>query len=494
MREHVEIVDPLTLKNRRIVILGLARQGGALARFAAEQGATVVVSDLRSAERLQSSMDALADLEITYALGSHPLNLLEEADLLAVSGGVPLSAPIVMAAREREIPVINDSLLFMRRSPAPVIGITGSAGKTTTTALTGLMGQYSERKTWVGGNIGNPLITHLDEMSRGDLVVQELSSFQLELWAPEWRPGEDAQQAVSPQVAAVLNITPNHLDRHGTMAVYAAAKANILRFQSASGCAVLNADDPGSRALAKLVQGRLRLFSSRNAVADGAFIRAGRLWLAGDGEYAVCDVDAVKLRGAHNLQNVLAAICLADAAAVPLEAIQKAIRNFQGVPHRLELVGHVRGVDYVNDSIATAPERALAALASFAEPLVLLAGGRDKEMRWDEWARQVVSRVRHVVLFGELAEPLARHLHDAHSEAGPGAALEGLTQVETLQEAVQRAAGVAHPGDVVLLAPGGTSYDAFADFEERGQRFRELVQELPSASQPESAFRMGTAV
>lgn len=445
-------MDDLT--GKQIVILGLARQGKALARFAAEQGATVIVSDMRPAEKLTTAMAELDGLNIAYVLGEHPMNLLEKTDYLAVSGGVPTDAPLVVAAKERGITLTNDSLEFMRRAPQDVIGITGSAGKTTTTALTGIMGQLSGRQTWVGGNIGRPLIADLHKMGQDDIVVQELSSFQLELWD------------CSPRVAAVLNITPNHLDRHKTMAAYAEAKANIVRHQSEQDVAVLCADDRGAMELVDVVNGRLRLFSLTEQVNDGACVRDGQIWLRNGKETAVCALDDIQLRGQHNVLNVLAAVTLADSIGIPIEAMRQTIRTFKGVEHRLELVATINGVQYVNDSIATAPERALAALDAFDEPLILLAGGKDKDMVWDAWADRVTERVKHVVLFGELAEMLEEKLNGRLP----------LTRVETMTDAVVVAAQTAVAGDVVLLSPGGTSYDAFIDFAERGEQFRQIVQ------------------
>ncbi|MBK8985096.1 MAG: UDP-N-acetylmuramoyl-L-alanine--D-glutamate ligase [Chloroflexi bacterium] len=446
------------LSGKRLLILGLARQGKALARFAAEVGAQVTISDLRPPEKLAGSLADLHDLNLTYVLGEHPMSLLEEMDVLAISGGVPADAPLVLAARQRGITITNDSQEFMKRAPTAVIGITGSAGKTTTTALTGVMGQVAGRRTWVGGNIGRPLIADLHKMQPDDMVVQELSSFQLEIWTQ------------SPRVAAVLNVTPNHLDRHKTMAAYANAKANILRYQSADDVAVLAADDAGAMSLAGEVRGRLRTFSRRGAVADGAFVRDEYIWLKNGRETAVCPLSDIHLPGQHNVLNVLAAVTLADTVGIPAEAMRQAIRTFRGVEHRLELVRELRGARYINDSIATAPERALAALASFDEPLILLAGGRDKDMQWDEWTRQVTERVKHVVLFGDLAAMLERRL----AEAG----YTQMTRVEGLATAVATAAHLAKPGDIVLLSPGGTSYDAFTDFAERGEHFRVLVAEL----------------
>lgn len=449
------------LNGKRLVILGMARQGTALARFAVGVGAFVTMSDMRPAEKLFGTLESLADLpadRLRFVLGEHPIELLDNCDVLAISGGVSTDLPLVVEARQRGIPLTNDSLEFMRRTPALVVGITGSAGKTTTTALVGQMGQKSGRPTWIGGNIGRPLITDLPRMAAGDLVVKELSSFQLEIWDQS-----------SPPVAAVLNITPNHLDRHKTMQRYAEAKGNILRFQKSGDIAVLAEDDPGSMEMRALVRGRLRLFSARRPVGDGAFLRDGHFWLSdGDSEHPLCPISASRLIGPHNILNILAAIALADSAGVPHEAIIEGIRLFDGVPHRLEVVRRLDGVQYVNDSIATAPERSLAALAAFDEPIILLAGGRDKDMVWDEWALQVARRTKHVLLFGELSPMLARRLGNTVP----------LTRVETLTEAVYVARALADPGDVVLLSPGGTSFDAYTDFVERGEHFRLLVKDL----------------
>jgi UDP-N-acetylmuramoylalanine--D-glutamate ligase len=254
------------------------------------------------------------------------------------------------------------------------------------------------------------------------------------------------------------------------MAAYTQAKANILRYQGADGVAVLCADDPGALALADLVSGRLRLFSAQRQVADGAFVRDGQVWVRNGRETAVLPLTDIPLRGPHNVLNVLAAVTLGDAVGMAPDAMAEAIRTFRGVEHRLEPVAVVDGVHYVNDSIATAPERALAALASFTEPIVLLAGGKDKEMVWDGWVRQVTAQVKHVVLFGALAEMLAGRL--------AAAGYTRMTRVETVAEAVRVAKETAVVGDIVLLSPGGTSFDAYQDFAERGEAFRQLVRQL----------------
>ncbi len=450
----MEISVRINMNGKHLLILGLARQGTALARFAVQEGATVTISDLRSSATLQAEMDTLSDLDINFVLGAHPLRLLDGVDVLAISGGVPADAPFVQAARKKGIPVSNDSQEFLKRCPAKSIGITGSAGKTTTTALVGAMGNASGRRTWVGGNIGRPLIAHLHKMKADDIVVQELSSFQLELWGR------------SPSIAAVLNITPNHLDRHKTMAGYSAAKANILRYQHAGDTAVLSADDAGAMALKGVGNGRYLQFSLHHPVNNGAYLQEDTLWLARDGRrQKICTRADIQLRGQHNVANVLAAITLADCVNIPADAMLNAIRKFSGVEHRLEKVAVVDGVTYINDSIATAPERALAALSAFDAPIVLLAGGKDKDMVWETWADVVSKRVKHLVLFGALAPMLAEMM----------AGRVEMTEVETMEEAVEIGRKTAVPRDIILLSPGGTSYDAFPDFAKRGSLFRKIV-------------------
>ena len=460
----------MTLAPKAVVVLGLARQGLALVRFFAERGTRVTVSDSRTEDELGTAIAELTDLNVDYALGAHPLSLLDDCDLLCLSGGVPADLPLVQEAQRRGIPISNDAQEFLVRCGAPVVGITGSAGKTTTTTLVGRMLEASGCRTWVGGNIGNPLINELGNIEITDRVVMELSSFQLEL------------MGVSPGVAGVLNITPNHLDRHKTMAAYIAAKRNIVAHQDATDIAVLGYDEPNARAMRAATSASVRYFSGVQEVEQGAFLRDDRLILRNpSGESSVVTRDAIRLRGYHNVMNVLAAITLADAAGASLDGMRSAISAFEGVPHRLEVVRSLHGVVWVNDSIATAPERVLAALDAFDEPLVLLAGGRDKDLPWQRFAERVVERVRVLILFGEAAPliqgKVAEALRVARGFAG-AVTLEDVVMAETLQNAVQSAAARARDGEVVLLSPGGTSFDAFQDFAERGSRFREWVRLL----------------
>jgi UDP-N-acetylmuramoylalanine--D-glutamate ligase len=318
----------------------------------------------------------------------------------------------------------------------------------------------------VGGNIGNVLLDDLHRVQPEHRVVMELSSFQLEL------------MSVSPSIAAVLNITPNHLDRHGTMEAYTAAKANIIAYQSPDDIAVLGYDDGGSYGLHKQVPGYTLWFSAESMVSNGAFLMGERLMLVGDanppdgGASVICERGDVPLRGEHNLRNVLAACAVTGAAGVPVEAMGEAIRAFEGVPHRLETVRVVDGVTYVNDSIATAPERVEAALRSYDAPLVLLLGGADKKLPWKDMLQLALRKSRHMIAFGGSAGNVVM---TALREMD---ATDRVTRVGTLDEAVAEAQQVAQAGDVVLLSPGGTSYDAYKDFAARGAHFRELVNAL----------------
>ncbi len=464
----------MTWQGIRVLIIGGARQGLALARYLTTHGAQVTLNDQRNREQMSSAVDTLSDLPIRWHLGSHPLNLLEECDLVCLSGGVPLTLPIVGEALKRGIPLSNDSQIFFEAAPCRIIAITGSAGKTTTTTLFGRMAQAAVRhipgspRVWVGGNIGNPLIAYVDEMQPNDMAVVELSSFQLE------------QMTRSPHIAAVLNITPNHLDRHGTMAAYTAAKMRILSHQKEDDVAILNREDPGAWALASAVKGTLYSFGIQepDGEAFATFVRKGEITLRlGALDLPLMPINVIALRGRHNLQNVLAACALGAAAGFPASAMQNSAADFYGVPHRLELVRTWKGVTWYNDSIATAPERSIAAIHSFEEPLVLLAGGRDKDLPWDKFAEVVQERVDHLILFGEAAEIISQAM-----ENNPGR--KNSTRPHTIQRcadlhtAVLAAAQTAEAGDVVLLSPGGTSFDEFKDFEERGERYRTWVNKL----------------
>ncbi len=446
------------------VVLGIGRQAKALAEYWSGQGATVVLTDRRSEAEIGSLIAELGALPgVSFSLGGHPTDLLDDADVLYVSGGVPLEIPFIQAAQQRGIALSNDSQLFLELAPCPVIGITGSAGKTTTTALTGelLQAAGAYRKVWVGGNIGHPLLHDVHDMHPSDIAVMELSSFQLDLMTN------------APQCAAVLNVTPNHLDRHGTMEAYTAAKANVLTYQHRATQALLCADEAGSAALAaKVVADELWWFGTTlpAKVQFGTFVSGTDLIVrtpAGDQAFAT--VADIQLRGAHNVLNVLAATALAAMVGADVAKFSGAIRGFAGVAHRLEMVRDLHGVRWYNDSIATAPERTLAAVQAFDDPIILLLGGVDKNLPWATLAQVLAAKSVRAVSFGRAGDMIANVLRE-----------HGATVMEatTFDSAVHTAQTVAKNGDIVLLSPGCTSFDEFVDFAARGVRFRELVNQL----------------
>jgi UDP-N-acetylmuramoylalanine--D-glutamate ligase len=488
----------------KVVILGLARQGSALARFFAGIGAKVVVSDLAAPEKLQSEIAAIENLPIEVVLGSHPLSLLNDCALLCLSGGVPPQHPLVQAALNQNIPLSNDSLLTFQLAQSmglgPLIGITGSSGKTTTTTLVGKILSSQGLTTHVGGNIGSPLIDRMQTVQPHEPLVLELSSFQLELFDPTiaWGPLE----RLGPNIATITNLTPNHLDRHPNMAAYAEAKLNLLRQMGPGSTLVVNLDDPVTSRLAPPLKNIKRrklpadwkledmLAETRAALEEqgvqivpisrqveleqGAWLEGDRLMIDGQ---QICTRDEVQLRGEHNISNLLTACAVAHAAGAELAAMSEVARAFHGVAHRLEVVVDMGGVTWINDSIATSPERAIAAMRSFdpaKQTIILLAGGKDKNLPWDAFASEAVGRVNFLIGFGQSGPMIVRTVQERArflQQKAPNCAV-----VQRLDEAVELAARVAGSNSVILLSPGGTSFDAYQDFEERGEHFRQLVR------------------
>lgn len=451
-----------------MIVIGAARQGTALARYLVGEGAKVILNDIKSADQLQNTRHELADIALEWVLGEHPLDLLEEADMVCPSGGVPLTMPLIEEAVRRQIVLSNDSQIFLETVLGTVIGITGSAGKTTTTTLVGRIAQAEVannnklyQAVYVGGNIGFPLISEVDSITAKDLIVMEFSSFQLDLMRR------------SPHVAALLNIMPNHLDRHGTMESYQKAKLHIMDHQSAEDIVVLGREDALAWGAKDRVQGRLYSFglSPLPEGQFGSYMKDNQIWLrTEDGERTVMSVSDVSLRGEHNLLNVLAACVISAAADLFDEAMKTGVSGFAGVPHRLEFVRTWGGADWYNDSKATGPASVISAIQAFDEPLILLAGGRDKKLPWDQFAELVRDRVDHLILFGEAAPIIEASLI-------PGAEYT-LDMCNGLDQAVKKAAQLVETGDVVLLSPGGVSFDEFINFEERGERFKEWVHQL----------------
>ncbi len=466
-------------RGKRILVVGAARQGTAMARFLARRGAQVVLNDRRPLEELKEAREALAGWPITWATGGHPLALLEGVEAVCVSGGVPLNLPLLEEARRRGLPFYSDAHLFLETAPCPVVAITGSSGKTTTTTLLGRMARAAAeedalvsglpkrfRRVWVLGNIGPPLLDFVDELHPDDVAVVELSSFQLE-WV-----------RTSPEIGAVLNITPNHLDRHGTMEAYIEAKAHMVLHQRPHDWAVLGHEDPNAWGLRRRVTSQVAAFGLEppKAPMPAVFLRQGHFVLrdAVGRAHVLFPVERVRLPGEHNLRNVAAAALIASLMGLSPEHMEAGVEGFTGVPHRLELVMERDGVAWYNDSIATTPERAMAALRAFSGySIVLLAGGKDKDLPWEDWARLVRERVEHLLVFGPAQEKILAAL-----EQVPGELPRSVRVFSSLRPAVEEAVRLARPGYVVLLSPGATSFDEFPNYEVRGERFRVWVREL----------------
>ena len=443
---------------KKVLVVGFAIEGEDMARYFLEHGAEVTVSALRVPAVTRDEAALLEARGVRFHIGANDPADVQGADLVCASQGVPQSNPIVVEARRRGVPVRSMTSMFLDAYPGPVCGITGSSGKTTTTSLVDAVFTAAGRDHVLGGNIGLGLLSLLDGASPDRWAVLEVSHTQLVLTER------------SPHVAALLSVTPNHLDQF-TWDEYVALKRRIFQFQTPADYAVFNLDDPVSAPFRDEARGRVFLFSLEgDHGSDGAFLAEG--WVVwrrdGNGERVIA-ASEIPLRGRHNVANVAAATAIAAACGIGPEAVARAVRSFRPPPHRLELVGRVNGVDYYNDSIATAPERTMAALRSFEEPVVLLLGGRDKDLPLDGMLALARERCRAVVCFGESGPKLAR--------AAEAAGL-AVTRADSLAAAFEAAVRAARPGDVVLLSPACTSFDAYENFEQRGAEFRRLVGQL----------------
>lgn len=448
-----------------VTVIGLGIEGIDLVRYLTAQGADVTVSDARAEASLTEQLESIAESGARLSLGANRVEDVEGADAVFVSQGVPQDLPPLRAARRADVPISSMSQLFLEQCPAPVAGITGSSGKTTTTALTEAMLATAGIDHVMGGNIGIGLLGLLDEIEPSTTVVVELSHTQLETVDR------------SPELACVTNVTPNHLDRY-SWAAYVDLKRRIFQFQSEDDLAIFNVDDEVSAGFVDEAPGRVATTSMRREIAgDGALLIDGAVVRRDGGEdHRILERSEIALRGEHNVENVLSAAAVATRLGVPDAAIAEAVRSFAGVPHRLEPVATVAGVAYVNDSIATTPERTIAGLHSFEEPIVLLLGGRDKHLPLREMASLAAERCRAVVTFGEASELFAGAVRDARDGERPA-----VEQVDDVASAVRRASEVSQSGDVVLFSPAGTSFDAYRTFEQRGADFRAAVAELGGA-------------
>jgi len=450
----------MELKNKRVLVVGLGKSGISAAMFLRKRGARVTVSDARSAVALAKEIPSLLDAGIMVESGGHGLLTFRRQDLIVVSPGVPMDTPEVKQVIGYGMPVIGELELASRFLNGRVVAITGSNGKTTTTTLVGKILKETGLPTLVGGNIGLPVIDLVPESTDDSVSVLEVSSFQLE-----------TIEHFHPWISVVLNITPDHLDRHGSFDNYAAMKARITENQTAEDFLVLNAEDKPTQMVAAKTRAQIFWFSTRRPIKQGAFVHGESIvFLPREGAKTepIMPVEEIPLKGAHNVENVLAAACAARLAGAAAEKIRASVRSFKAVEHRLEFVRTVQGVEYFNDSKATNVDAAMKAVSSFPSGIHLILGGKDKDSDYTVLSPLLRERVKAVYTIGSAAEKIERELHGVVKMVGAG----------TIDVAVREARSAAVPGDVVLLAPACSSFDQFENYEHRGRTFRQIVNEL----------------
>lgn len=456
------MVKQTEFANKKVLVLGAGVSGISVACILRKLGAAVTLSDAKPAEQLGKDFSALQSAGIMLALGNQQAELLRGVDYLVLSPGISIYSPLVAAAREQGITVMSEVEVAYRLSEAPIVAITGTNGKTTTTTLVGEMLKTTGREVAVGGNIGAALSEQALAVKPDGIIVAEISSFQLE-GVVNFRP----------HIAAILNITPDHLDRHRTMDIYQQMKEQIFNKQQTADYIILNYDDLAVRDMAKRAAGKAVYFSLTQSLAAGAFVEDGNVRISWDGKKTdICAVSDIKIKGGHNIENALAACAIGYFAGVRPEAMAAVLKTFAGVEHRLEFVAEIDGVAYYNDSKGTNPESSIKALKAFDGQIILIAGGRDKKTDLTEFMQVAKEKTDHVILLGE-AQP-------RFAEAAARQDIKNVHQVFSFDEAVTLAHSLAQPPQVVLLSPACASYDMFDNYEQRGKAFKDLVHRLVS--------------
>jgi len=446
----------MDLNNKRVLVVGLGKSGVASALFLKAHGARVTVSDSKPPDELQEAIPTLLDAGITVETGGHGERTFQGQDLIVVSPGVPVDAPPLVQARALGEKVIGEIELAAEFFPGKIVAITGSNGKTTTTTLAGEILAAGGLSTVVGGNIGTPAISLVERATANTTAVLEVSSFQLE-----------TIQTFRSRIAVVLNVTPDHLDRHRTFAAYTDAKARIFENQRSEDFAVLNADDPTCVEMAARTKAGVFWFTRKKEVKHGAYVHNGQiLFRDAKGQQEIMLLSEIPLKGAHNVENVLAAVCVGALSGVQTGQIRKAVASFKAVEHRLEYVATVRGVEYYNDSKATNVDATIKALESFPANIQLILGGKDKGSDYSVLNDLLRERVKRVYTIGAAAAKIESQIKAQ------------IVHAETLENAIKRAAESAQPGDIVLLAPACASFDQFRSYEHRGRVFKETVKAL----------------
>ncbi len=450
----------MDLKDKKILVVGLARTGASVARFLAGKGAVVTVTDMKGEPELAPFIGKLSGLPIRYELGGHSEDLFLAADMIVVSPGVPMDIAPLSSARQHGRPVISEIELAAAFIDAPMVAITGTNGKTTTTTLAGEIFGKCGFKTFVGGNIGRPLIDLVASGEKVDFVVAEISSFQLE-----------GVLTFRPRVSVLLNITEDHLDRYSSYKEYMDAKARIFENQTGDDFAVLNVDDPIVASLADNIKARVVPMSRLKILEKGIYFSDGCMTFVWDGRREDFPTGSYRLKGAHNIENIMAALASTILAGCDAEGARSAVEGFSGLRHRMELVEVINDVAWYNDSKGTNVGSVVKSLESFPGDVTLIAGGKDKGGDYFPLAGLVKERVRHLILLGEARQ----RIHDSLG------ALTETHMVDTLEAAVSLAARLTVPGGVVLFSPACSSFDMFRNYEERGDMFASLVRKLPGS-------------
>jgi len=451
-----------SLRGKRVAVLGVGVSNTPLIELLCRNGVRTVACDRKTREVLGDAAARLEALGAELRLGEGYLEEIN-ADIIFRTPGMRPDVPELLAARQRGSVVTSEMQAFFEVCPCPIIAVTGSDGKTTTTSIIAELLRAAGRRVWVGGNIGHPLLAEAGKIGRDDAAVLELSSFQL------------LDMTRSPHIAVLTNLAPNHLDVHRDMAEYVTAKENIFRYQSTEDIAVFNLDNDITRGLSGKANARTRLFSRREEVADGAFVRGGAIWLRSGGEEReVMQTADIRIPGQHNVENYCAAITATD-GMVPDEVVRRVARTFNGVEHRIEFVRERRGVKWYNDSIASSPTRTIAGLRSFDRKVILIAGGYDKHIPFTPLAPEIVEHVKLLILCGATAQAIRAAVTQYEGyRGGPE-----IVEYATLREAVDAAASRAETGDIVTLSPACAAFDQFANFMERGRAFKTMVNALP---------------
>jgi len=451
----------MDVTGKKVLVFGSGISGIGAAKLLVAQGAEVVIYDGNEKVDKEKVRGKLGEgVKVEIVAGEFPVNLLEELQLVVLSPGVPTDLPVILQMKEKNVPVIGEVELAYEYGKGDVLAITGTNGKTTTTTLLGeIMKVYKGEDVFVVGNIGNPYTVAAEEMTEESIAVAEMSSFQLETIV-----------TFRPNVSAILNYTPDHLNRHHTMEAYIAAKENIARNQTEKDFCILNYEEKIMREFGKNLKCQVLYFSSRRKLERGIYLDNGNIIYKNPDVVKVCNVSELQVLGLHNYENVMAAVCMAAVYGVPMEIIRKVIKAFRGVEHRIEYVTEKKGVAYYNDSKGTNPDAAIKGIQAMNRPTVLLGGGYDKDSEYTEWIKSFGGKVKKLILMGATKEKIAADADKCGFHA--------YVFADTFEEAVHMAAAEAAPGDAVLLSPACASWGMFPNYEVRGEKFKEIVNSL----------------